>query len=37
MKREDLPPRKTRTSVTDNLIEWFRSGLTVEEIRAMRE
>ena len=32
LKREDLPPRKTRTSVTDNLIEWFRSGLTVEEI-----
>ena len=37
LKREDLPPRKNRTSVTDNLIEWFREGLTVEEIRAMRE
>ena len=33
VKREDLPPRKNLTSITDNLIEWFRHGKTVEEIR----
>ena len=26
VKREDLPPRKNLTSMTDNLIEWFRAG-----------
>ena len=33
VKREDLPPRKNLTSITDNLIEWFRHGKTVDEIR----
>ncbi|MBR2532426.1 MAG: NAD(+) diphosphatase [Lachnospiraceae bacterium] len=27
VSREDLPPRKNLTSMTDNLIEWFRHGL----------
>ena len=34
VRREELPPRKNLTSMTDNLIEWFRHGKTIEEIRA---
>ena len=26
VRREDMPPRKNLTSMTDNLIEWFRQG-----------
>ena len=26
LKREEVPPRKNLTSMTDNLIEWFRQG-----------
>jgi len=32
VRREDLPPRKNLTSMTDNLIEWFRAGKSWEEI-----
>ena len=37
VKREDLPPRKNRTSITDNLIEWFRHNMSLEEIQAERD
>ncbi|MDO4962468.1 MAG: NAD(+) diphosphatase, partial [Eubacteriales bacterium] len=36
VKREDLPPRKNMTSITDNLIEWFRHGMSIEDIRMER-
>lgn len=37
LKREDVPARPNLTSITDNLIEWFRHGLSVEEILEERD
>jgi len=35
--RSELPARPNRTSITDNLIEWFRHGKSYEEIHAELE
>lgn len=35
--RSELPARPNRTSITDNLIEWFRHGMSYEEIHAELE
>ena len=37
IERDKLPARKNRTSITDNLIEWFRHGKSIEEIRDERD
>lgn len=37
LKRDEVPARPNLTSITDNLIEWFRHGKSVEEILKERD